>query len=158
KAADCPSSCRCCRRWLARRLRCATRTRSSGIPQRMTMPATRPASLLEAARLIEAKQLSPVDLAEACLARIRERNQALRAFITVTEDGARADAARAEKEIAAGTYRGALHGIPISIKDLVDVAGTPTTSASNVPARHPLHDAAVIGMLRRAGAVLVGKT
>jgi aspartyl-tRNA(Asn)/glutamyl-tRNA(Gln) amidotransferase subunit A len=122
------------------------------------MAVTRPASLIDAARLIEAKHLSPLDLAEACLARIRERNAELRAFITVTEDGARADAARAQKEIAAGTYRGALHGIPVSVKDLVDVAGTPTTSASNVPARRPLHDAAVIGMLRRAGAVLVGKT
>jgi len=122
------------------------------------MAATRPASLLEAARLIEAKQLSPVDLAEACLARIRERDRELRAFITVTEDGARADAARAQKEIAGGVYRGALHGVPVSVKDLVDVAGTPTTSASNVPARRPVHDAAVVGMLRRAGAVLVGKT
>jgi aspartyl-tRNA(Asn)/glutamyl-tRNA(Gln) amidotransferase subunit A len=122
------------------------------------MAATEPASLVEAARLIEAKQLSPVDLAEACLARIRERNDELHAFITLSEDGARADAARAQKEIAAGTYRGALHGVPVSVKDLVDVAGTPTTSASNVPPRRPLHDAAVIGMLRRAGAVLVGKT
>jgi aspartyl-tRNA(Asn)/glutamyl-tRNA(Gln) amidotransferase subunit A len=122
------------------------------------MAATKPASLAEAARLIEAKQLSPVDLAEACLARIRERNDEVRAFITLSEDGARADAARAQKEIAAGTYRGALHGVPVSVKDLVDVAGAPTTSASNVPPRRPLHDAAVVGMLRRAGAVLVGKT
>jgi aspartyl-tRNA(Asn)/glutamyl-tRNA(Gln) amidotransferase subunit A len=124
----------------------------------MTMALVRPTSLLEAARLIEAKQLSPIDLTEACLARIRERNDELRAFITVTEDGARADAARAQKEIAAGNYRGALHGVPVSVKDLVDVAGAPTTSASNVPARHPLHDAPVVGQLRRAGAVLVGKT
>ncbi len=122
------------------------------------MAAVKPASLLEAARLIEARQLSPVDLTEACLARIEERNDALRAFITVTTDGARADAARAQKEIAGGTYRGALHGVPVSIKDLVDIAGTPTTSGSNVPPRHPAHDAPVIGMLRRAGAVIVGKT
>jgi aspartyl-tRNA(Asn)/glutamyl-tRNA(Gln) amidotransferase subunit A len=122
------------------------------------MAATRPASLLEAARLIETKQLSPVDLTEACLARIRERDGELRAFITVTEDGARADAARAQKDVAAGSYRGALHGIPVSVKDLVDVTGTPTTSASKVPARRPSRDAPVIGMLRRAGAVIVGKT
>ena len=122
------------------------------------MAVTRPASLLDAARLIHAKTLSPVDLTEACLARIHERNDELRAFITITDDGARADAARAHKEIAAGNYRGALHGIPVSVKDLVDVAGTPTTSASKVPGRRPLRDAPVIGMLRRAGAVLVGKT
>jgi aspartyl-tRNA(Asn)/glutamyl-tRNA(Gln) amidotransferase subunit A len=122
------------------------------------MADTKPASLLDAARLIETRQVSPVDLTEACLGRISARDAALRAFITVMSDGARADAARAQKEIAAGTYRGALHGVPVSIKDLVDVAGTPTTSASNVPPRRPAHDAPVIGMLRRAGAVIVGKT
>jgi aspartyl-tRNA(Asn)/glutamyl-tRNA(Gln) amidotransferase subunit A len=122
------------------------------------MADTKPATLVDAARLIETRKMSPVDLTEACLARISERDAALRAFITVTGDAARADAARAEKEIAAGAYRGALHGVPVSIKDLVDVAGTPTTSASNVPPRRPAHDAPVIGMLRRAGAVIVGKT
>ena len=122
------------------------------------MVAASPATLLEAARLIAARQLSPVDLTDACLARIRERNAELRAFITVTEESARAEAARAAKEIAAGTYRGALHGVPVSIKDLVDMAGTPTTSASKVPPRRPQHDAPVVGMLRRAGAVIVGKT
>src|SRR5207344_2373770 len=55
-------------------------------------------------------------------------------------------------------YRGALHGIPVSLKDLVDVAGTPTTSGSNVPPRKPDHDAPVAANLRRAGAVFVGKT
>ena len=59
-------------------------------------------------------------------------NAELRAFITITAKEALAEAARAEKEIANGRYRGALHGIPVSVKDLVDVAGTPTTSGSNV--------------------------
>ena len=122
------------------------------------MTTVEPASLFEAAELVRTKQLSAVDLAEACLARIGEVNDELRAFITVTPDLARTDAARAHKEIAAGKYRGALHGVPVSVKDLVDVAGTPTTSASRVPARRPLHDAPVVGMLRRAGAVIVGKT
>jgi len=122
------------------------------------MEAAKSASLIDTARLIETGQASPVDLTEACLARIRERNDELRAFITITADRARADAARAQKEIAAGTYRGALHGIPVSVKDLVDVAGTPTTAGSNVPPRHPLHDAPVVALLRRAGAVIVGKT
>jgi len=122
------------------------------------MVDVRPATLVEAARLIEARQLSPVDLAKGCLARISERNEHLRAFIAVTAEAALADAARAEKEIAAGTYRGALHGVPVSVKDLVDMAGLPTTAGSNVPARPATHDAPVVANLRRAGAVIVGKT
>ena len=122
------------------------------------MTTVEPAGLFEAAELVRTGKLSAVDLTEACLARIGETNDDLRAFIMVTADLARADAARAHKEIASGKYRGALHGVPVSVKDLVDVAGTPTTSASRVPARRPLHDAPVVGMLRRAGAVIVGKT
>ena len=122
------------------------------------MTTVKPAGLLGAAELIRAGKVSSVDLTEGCLERIREGNDGLRAFITVTADAARAEAARADKEIAAGKYRGALHGIPVSVKDLVDVAGTRTTSGSLVPPRQPQHDAPVVGMLRRAGAVIVGKT
>ena len=119
---------------------------------------TLPASLAEAAGLIERRALSPVDLTRACLDRIAAADADLRAFITVTADRALADAARAEQEIAAGRYRGALHGIPVSLKDLVDLAGTPTTSGSAVPPRLPDHDAPIAANLRRAGAVIVGKT
>jgi len=122
------------------------------------MPVTLPGSLVEAAGLIERRELSPVDLTRACLERIAASDADLRAFITVTADRAMEDAARAEQEIAAGRYRGSLHGIPVSIKDLVDVAGTPTTSGSAVPPRRPDHDAPVAANLRRAGAVIVGKT
>jgi len=122
------------------------------------MQTTRPASLSAVARQIAAREASPVQITEACLARIRERDALLRAFITVMADQALADAARAEKDIAAGHYRGALHGVPISIKDLVDIAGTPTTSGSAVPPRRPIHDAPVVANLRRAGAIIVGKT
>jgi aspartyl-tRNA(Asn)/glutamyl-tRNA(Gln) amidotransferase subunit A len=122
------------------------------------MQTTRPASLSAVARQIAAREASPVQVTEACLARIRERDAVLRAFITVMADQALADAARAEKDIAAGHYRGALHGVPISIKDLVDIAGTPTTSGSAVPPRRPIHDAPVVANLRRAGAIIVGKT
>ena len=118
----------------------------------------RPASLHDAASLIERRELSPVELTRACLDRIAAGNDASRAFITVMAVEAAADAAKAESDITAGRYRGPLHGIPVSIKDLVDVAGTPTTSASNVPARHAVHDAPVVANLRRAGAVIVGKT
>jgi aspartyl-tRNA(Asn)/glutamyl-tRNA(Gln) amidotransferase subunit A len=122
------------------------------------MPATLPASLAEAARLIERRALSPLDLTRACLDRIAAVDADLRAFITVTADRALEDAARAGQEIAAGRYRGALHGIPVSLKDLVDLAGTPTTSGSAVPPRRPDEDAPIAAALRRAGAVIVGKT
>jgi len=117
-----------------------------------------PSSLREAAALIERREISPVELTRACLDRIAARNDELRAFITVTEERAVAGALRAERSIAAGKYRGPLHGIPISVKDLVDLGGSPTTSASRVPPRLPSHDAPVVGQLLRAGAVVVGKT
>jgi aspartyl-tRNA(Asn)/glutamyl-tRNA(Gln) amidotransferase subunit A len=120
--------------------------------------ATTAASLRDAADLISRHELSPVELTRACLERIQSRNELLRAFITITADAALAEAQRAEKEILRGDYRGPLHGIPVSLKDLVDLAGTPTTSGSNVPPRRPQHDAPVVTNLRRAGAVIVGKT
>ena len=115
-------------------------------------------SLRAAAAQLERREISATDLTRACLDRIAAKNDALRAFITVTGDRALADAARADAEIAQGRYRGPLHGIPVSVKDLVDVAGTPTTSGSRVPPRLPLHDAPVVANLRRAGAIVVGKT
>jgi aspartyl-tRNA(Asn)/glutamyl-tRNA(Gln) amidotransferase subunit A len=122
------------------------------------MSMSPPPDLCRAAGLIQARELSSVQLTTACLERIAARNDALRAFITVMSDSALADAARADAEIAGGHYRGALHGIPVSIKDLIDAAGTPTTSGSAVAARHPRHDAPVVRNLRRAGAVIIGKT
>ena len=121
----------------------------------MTKP---PGSLRDAAALIERREISPVELTRACLDRIAARNDELRAFITVTGERALADAGRAEQAIAKGHYRGPLHGIPVSVKDLVNVAGTPTTSGSRVPARMPMYDAPVVGHLLRAGAIIVGKT
>ena len=103
-----------------------------------------PTDLCHAATLLRSRELSSVDLTKRCLERISARNDATRAFITVMADDALADAARADAEIAKGHYRGALHGIPVSIKDLVDVAGTPTTSGSAVTPRRPLHDAPVV--------------
>ena len=120
--------------------------------------ATQPTSLCEAAALVERREISPVELTRACLDRIAARNDDLHAFITVTGERALADAARAEKAIAGGQYRGPLHGIPVSIKDLLDLAGTPTTSGSRVPPRLPRHDAPIVGNLLRAGAIIVGKT
>lgn len=119
---------------------------------------TPPNSLREAAALIARRELSPVELTRTCLDRIGAGNDSVRAFIAVMADAALGDAKRAEEQIARGVYLGPLHGIPVSVKDLVDVAGTPTTSGSRVPPRHATHDAPVVANLRRAGAVIIGKT
>ena len=115
-------------------------------------------NLREASSLLEGRELTSVELTRQCLERIAAKNAELRAFITVTAEQAMTDAARADAEVAEGRYRGPLHGVPVSVKDLVDVAGTPTTSGSNVPPRQPTHDAPVVANLRRAGAIVVGKT
>jgi aspartyl-tRNA(Asn)/glutamyl-tRNA(Gln) amidotransferase subunit A len=121
--------------------------------------AVRSRSIAELAPLLRAGRLSPVALVEACLAAIDAQNARLNAFIAVWRDDALAQARAAEREIADGRYRGPLHGIPISIKDIIDVAGYPTTAASRVRAGHrAAADAPVVANLRRAGAILLGKT
>jgi aspartyl-tRNA(Asn)/glutamyl-tRNA(Gln) amidotransferase subunit A len=98
-------------------------------------------------------------LAEDALSAIAALQPSLNAFITVTGDAALQRARLADKEIAAGRYLGPLHGMPISIMDLVDVAGVPTTAASRLRAEHVAsRDAPVIAHLKQAGAVIVGKT
>jgi aspartyl-tRNA(Asn)/glutamyl-tRNA(Gln) amidotransferase subunit A len=94
---------------------------------------------------------------EGCLARI-DAKRTLNAFITVMSESALGEARAAEHEIASGRYRGRLHGIPISVKDLIDVAGTPTTAGSAVPPLQPTRDAEIVRRLRKAGAIIVGKT
>jgi aspartyl-tRNA(Asn)/glutamyl-tRNA(Gln) amidotransferase subunit A len=118
---------------------------------------TDPQSLVEAAGLLKSGSLSPIDLTRQCLQRIDARPE-LNAFITVMRESALAEAQNAEAEINAGRYRGPLHGVPISVKDLLDIAGTPTTSGSAVPPRHPSSDAPVVTRLREAGAIIIGKT
>ena len=113
--------------------------------------------IAEAAPRIARGETSPVALVRTCLERIEARRE-LNAFITVLGDSALAEAAEAESEIAAGRYRGPLHGIPVSIKDIVHVAGVPTTSASRVPPIQPEVDAPVVRRLRDAGAIIIGKT
>ena len=106
---------------------------------------------------LRSRDVSPVDLVRQCLERIDARPE-LNAFITVMRERALSEARTAETQIAAGLYRGGLHGIPISVKDLVDVAGTPTTAGSAVPPRHPTADAPIVTRLREAGAIIIGKT
>jgi amidase len=115
-------------------------------------------SLLDAAKLIRAKQLSPVDLTRAQLERIDALEPSLMAYAMVTADRAREEARRAEAEIQSGHYRGPLHGVPVAVKDLCFTAGTPTRGGSGALANHvPTYDATVVERFRRAGAVLLGK-
>jgi aspartyl-tRNA(Asn)/glutamyl-tRNA(Gln) amidotransferase subunit A len=117
-----------------------------------------PRTIAEAADLIRRREISPVDLAHECLETIDRLNPALNAFITVTAELALQAAKLAEKEIAAGNWRGPLHGIPIGLKDLIDTAGVRTTAASAVfKDRVPTEDADVVQKLKAAGAVLLGK-
>jgi aspartyl-tRNA(Asn)/glutamyl-tRNA(Gln) amidotransferase subunit A len=104
-------------------------------------------------------ELKSETLTEEALATIQNLNPQLNAFITVTADRALAAARAADKDIAGGRLRGRLHGIPISLKDLIDMEGVPTTAASRLRAEHIApRDAPVTSRLREAGAVIVGKT
>ena len=112
----------------------------------------------EAAPLIESKQLSPVELTQAYLERIERLDGVLASYLTLTADRALADARAAEAEIAGGNYRGALHGVPIGLKDLFDTAGIETSGQSQVlTGRVPDEDCPAAAKLREAGTVLLGK-
>src|SRR6266566_4782808 len=115
-------------------------------------------TIAEAARLIEQHEVSPVELVDSRLARIEKLDGQLHSFIRVLADTARADARAAESEIAAGRYRGPLHGIPIGLKDIYETAGVATTGHSKVMQDHvPKADAFAVKRLKAAGAVVMGK-
>ncbi len=115
-------------------------------------------TVAEAARLLERRELSPVELTEACLERIQALEPRLNAFITVTGEEALATARERQEELARGQRRGPLHGIPMALKDLIDTAGVRTTAGSRILAeRVPREDATVAARLREAGAVFLGK-
>jgi aspartyl-tRNA(Asn)/glutamyl-tRNA(Gln) amidotransferase subunit A len=112
----------------------------------------------EAAALVQQRKVSPVELTQACLARIEALDSTLNAFITVTADSALAEARQAEAEVRRGMWRGPLHGIPVALKDLIDTAGVRTTAASALfKDRLPREDAVIVRRLRDNGAVLLGK-
>ena len=116
-------------------------------------------SITELAPLVAARQITSEALTEGCLAEIAGKSEALHAFITVTGDEAIERARALDRELAAGHSRGPLHGIPISLKDLIDMRGVPTTAASRVRQGHVASkDAPVTARLFEAGAVVVGKT
>jgi aspartyl-tRNA(Asn)/glutamyl-tRNA(Gln) amidotransferase subunit A len=116
-------------------------------------------TIAELAPLIAAGRISSEDLTRACLAEIDAHDRALNAFISVLGASAIARARELDAEVAAGRYRGPLHGVPISLKDVIDQQGVPTTAASRVREGHVAErDAPATARLREAGAVLIGKT
>lgn len=115
-------------------------------------------SIRQISELLRAGSVSPVELIENCLAKIKKLNPRLNAFITVTGELARAQARQAEAEIRRGDWRGPLHGCPLALKDLIDTDGVRTTAASSLfKDRVPAQDAEVVRRLKAAGAVLLGK-
>lgn len=115
-------------------------------------------TVAELAERIRMKDVSPVDVTEAYLARIEAVDPKVNAYITVTADRAREGARRAADEIANGEYRGPLHGVPVALKDLFQTAGIRTTAGSKILEDWvPDEDATVTRKLSEAGAVLLGK-
>jgi aspartyl-tRNA(Asn)/glutamyl-tRNA(Gln) amidotransferase subunit A len=121
------------------------------------MPAN-PHTIAELARAIRARELSAETATTRCLERIAERDSSINAYITVLADQALAQAKQADAELARGHDRGPLHGVPISLKDIIDLRGVATTAASKVREGHVASDdATVVTRLREAGAVFLGK-
>lgn len=116
-------------------------------------------SIYEASELIKEKQLSPVDLVEALIKRIEATNPLTNAYITVREkEELLEEAKQCEREILNGQYKGPLHGIPISIKDMIFTKNIKTTMGSAVFKDYiPTDDAIVVQQLKKAGAIIVGK-
>ena len=115
-------------------------------------------SLREVSELIARRELSPVDVLDAVMARTNDVEPRVHAYITTTFDDAAAEAREAEREIAAGWHRGPLHGVPVGLKDNYWTKGTRTTAGSKVLAGFiPAEDGAAVAKLRAAGAVITGK-
>ena len=115
--------------------------------------------LSDVSELIRQRRLSPVDVVMTCFERIEHLQPHLNAFITVAADAALEAAKTAEGEIHRGRWRGPLHGIPVGIKDFYDTAGVRTTAAfEHFKERIPKRDAASVEKLKRAGAIVIGKT
>ena len=115
-------------------------------------------SAADLGRRLRQGEISPVEIVEAHLSRIRATEPALNSFITLLPDQAIAAARQAERDIQAGRYRGPLHGIPVALKDLYHTGGVRTTSGSRLFDTHiPAQDCTVAARFRQAGAILLGK-
>jgi aspartyl-tRNA(Asn)/glutamyl-tRNA(Gln) amidotransferase subunit A len=116
-------------------------------------------NLTELSKLLATRELSSSEAVKATLNRLERLDGKLNAFITVAGEQAIAEANKADNEIAGGRYRGPLHGIPVTIKDLFETAGVRTTAGSKILADWvPETDSAVVERLRAAGAIIIGKT
>jgi len=115
-------------------------------------------TIAELAALIKSQQISPVEVTQTLLERIAQLDRRYKSYATVMADDALRAARVAEQEIRAGTYRGALHGVPVAVKDLCYTQGVRTMGGTRVLADHVPHfDATVVARLRAAGAILLGK-
>lgn len=120
---------------------------------------SRAPGLAEAAARIRRGELLPTELVYACLERIDQLDGRLRAWVMVDRDGARQTAEQLSREAASGWFRGPLHGVPIGIKDIIDVEHWPTKAGSPLRENHVAGaDAPVVAALRHAGAIILGKT
>ncbi len=116
-------------------------------------------SLTLAAEELHSGVVTPLELLEEALERIDQLDGAIKAFVTVTREQAYRDAEQAERELRSGLYRSPLHGIPIAVKDIMGVKGVRMTAGSHVLADYVApEDAAVVEQLRKAGAIIIGKT
>src|SRR3984893_13701799 len=117
------------------------------------------AGIAEAARKIRSKEISPREIVDAHLERIEKLQPKLNAFVHVDPDGARRQARASEVAILSGNAVGAMHGVPISIKSCIDVAGWPCPAGSRLRADYVAsEDAGLVSRLRAAGAILIGNT
>ncbi|GAA2815117.1 aspartyl-tRNA(Asn)/glutamyl-tRNA(Gln) amidotransferase subunit A [Aminobacter aminovorans] len=115
-------------------------------------------TISEASRLIASRELSPVELTRLCIERARQSDACVNAFVLLMEEQALWEAAQAEAEILSGRYRGALHGIPLGLKDIIDVESVATTACSLLLKDNiARQDAAVTSKLRSCGAIILGK-
>jgi aspartyl-tRNA(Asn)/glutamyl-tRNA(Gln) amidotransferase subunit A len=115
-------------------------------------------TIREAADLLRSRQISSAELTASAISRIDRYNSALRAFITVTPEQAMEQAKTADRELAAGTDRGPLHGVPIALKDLFETRGVRTTGGSRIYENFvPECDGTVVAKLRAVGAISLGK-
>ncbi|MDQ0458426.1 amidase [Rhizobium paknamense] len=122
---------------------------------------THPADLsaCEAVRLIATRQLSPVELADACIARVEALNPAINAVVAWDVESVRKAAAEAEKKVMQQEPLGPLHGLPFGVKDMIDVKGLPTTFGSEIFRDNiATRDDAIVAAMREAGAIPLGKT
>ena len=123
------------------------------------MPEHFDLTAVEAARRIQRRELSPVELTESLLNRIDSLEPGLKAWVYLDREAVLADAKQKQAELDGGARLGPLHGVPIGLKDIYYTAGIPTTACSKVYADFvPEYDATTVSLLKRAGAIMLGKT